>query len=506
MCWLRAMHSCSSPLQSPGVSSGTTYSFGPFSLDAATLRLARGGTAIVLPERNARVLAALVERAGAVVPKDDLVSAAWHDVAVSDDSLEQAVSSLRKALGPGADGQPYIETVPRLGYRFAGEVMRSVSRTSDEGLAALLAPHQAFIEGRAQIETLDRDAVVQAAAVFSDIIAAAPHHAPAYIGLANALALRFESTRTDDEPDVAALQQAAGHAREACRLDAGSSEAWATLALVLSRAGSGDGATSEAVSAARRAVAIEPDNWRHQLRLAVASWGDERLRTAHRAQRLLPGLALAHWLAATVHIARQSFDAASRELVAGVEAQDAQQDGERFGAVGLHLLTGLVDFAHGDRASAIEQFQREIASSDSGHVYAREARANSWAAIGAVHAHTGDHAAAVEALESAVEIVPGHLAARAALSVLLRRPDDLVVRRLAQLRAAGASVDATTIEAIQAAVAGDLRQAAAALASALSAAPAGSSGWIIPVDPFLATAFQPAAWAAVLRLLRARAA
>jgi DNA-binding winged helix-turn-helix (wHTH) protein/cytochrome c-type biogenesis protein CcmH/NrfG len=451
---------------------------------------------MALPERNARVLAALVARAGAIVPKDDLVSAAWDDVAVSDNSLEQAVSSLRKALGPGADGLPYIETVPRQGYRFAGEVRRSVSRTTDEGLAALLAPHRAFIEGRAQLETLDRDAVGRAAAVFADIVAAAPHHAPAHIGLANALALRFESTRTADEPDVAALQTAAGHAREACRLDAGSSEAWATLALVLSRAGAGD----EAVSAARRAVAIDPDNWRHQLRLAVASWGDERLRTAHRAQRLLPGLALAHWLAATVHIARQSFDTARHELVAGAEAQDAQRDGERFGAVGLHLLTGLVDFAHGDRGSAIEQFQREIAATESGHVYAREARANSWAAIGAIKIHTGDHAEAVEALERAVQIVPGHLAARGALSVLLRRPDDLVGRRLTQLRAAGtntAAVDAAAIEAIQ---------AATGLASVLSAAPAGSSGWIIPVDPFLATAFQPAAWAAVLRLLRARAA
>lgn len=456
------------------------------------------------------MLAALVERANVIVPKDDLVSAAWDDVAVSDNSVEQAVSSLRRALGAAADGAPYIETVPRQGYRFAGDVTRSVSRTSDEGLAALLAPHRAFLEGRAQLETLDRDAVVRAASVFADIVAAAPHHAPAHVGLANALALRFESTRTDDEPDVAALQKAAGHAREACRLDAGSSEAWATLALVLSRAGWGDGATSEAVAAARRAVAIEPDNWRHQLRLAVASWGDERLRAAHRAQRLLPGLALAHWLAATVHIARQSFDAAREELAAGAAAQDALQDGERFGAVGLHLLMGLVDFAHGDRASALEQCQHEIAATDGGHVYAREARANSWAAIGAVHIHTGDHAAAEEALESALQVVPGHLAARAALGVLRRRPDDLVVRRLAQLRAAGvstaATVDATTIEAIQAAVAGDLRQAATALATALSAAPAGSSGWIIPVDPFLATAFQPAAWAAVLRLLRTRAA
>ena len=70
-----------------------------------------------------------------------------------------------------------------------------------------------------------------------------------------------------------------------------------------------------AVAAGRRATALEPDNRRHHLRLAYAAWGDDRLRAAHGARRHLPGLGLAHWLAATVHVARRAFDDATRELV-----------------------------------------------------------------------------------------------------------------------------------------------------------------------------------------------
>ena len=61
-----------------------------------------------------------------------------------------------------------------------------------------------------------------------------------------------------------ALRGAAVHARDACRLDAASGEAWATLAFVLSRAG----VQADAIAAGRRAVSLEPDNWRHAVRIS----------------------------------------------------------------------------------------------------------------------------------------------------------------------------------------------------------------------------------------------
>jgi DNA-binding winged helix-turn-helix (wHTH) protein len=69
-----------------------------------------------------------------------LLSAAWRDVAVGDNSLEQAISSLRRTLGPRPDGTPCIETLARRGYRFTATVTKSAAREDDASLKALLAP------------------------------------------------------------------------------------------------------------------------------------------------------------------------------------------------------------------------------------------------------------------------------------------------------------------------------------------------------------------------------
>src|SRR5262245_52631840 len=79
-----------------------------------------------------------------------------------------------------------------------------------------------------------------------------------------------------------------------------------------------------ALAAARKAVAIDPKEWRHHLSLAFVSGGAERLHAAHRALAMCPDLTLAHWLAATVFMARELFDAALEHIRAGCAGQDAQ--------------------------------------------------------------------------------------------------------------------------------------------------------------------------------------
>ena len=120
-------------------------------------------------------------RAGQIVSKDDLIAAGWKDVAVSDNSLEQAISNLRRVLGDGC-----IETAARRGYRFTAAVERRAPRETDAGLDALLAPHRAFIEGRAALETLEAGHVAKARAVFERAVAGAPEHPSSHVGLANA--------------------------------------------------------------------------------------------------------------------------------------------------------------------------------------------------------------------------------------------------------------------------------------------------------------------------------
>ena len=472
------------------------YRFGAFQIDEAARRLSRDGESLPVPDRHLSVLLDLVSHPGVVRSKDTLVAAGWGDVAVTDNSLEQAISALRRTLGGGPGAQHYIQTVPRQGYRFAGEVSRGVARVTDESLEALLAPHRAFVEGRAALETLERTAVARARDVFARVLQAVPEQASAHVGLANACVMQFEATRADPAPDLDALDAACRHAREACRLEPGSGEAWATLGFVLDRAGR----RGDAAAAARRAIAIEPDNWRHQMRLSYVSWGEERLRAAHRTLALLPGFPLAHWLGATVHVARGALDAAERELRAGIAAIEAPAWNGRFSAVALHWLLGLVHLARRRDGEAMKAFERELARESGGHLYARECCANTWYAIGALRLRRRDTSGAAAAFEEALGRVAAHPMARAALEVSCGREER-------ERGESSAGIDAALALAARCALEGRHDEAARVVDEALSRSePGTSAGWILPVEPLLDAGSRPDAWASPLARLRARAA
>lgn len=487
--------------------SRSCYTFGDFQLDASTRRLTRRGEPVPLTEHQADVLLALLSRAGEVVGKDALIEAAWQGVAVTDNSLEQAVSALRKALGDSPASAGLIETVPRRGYRFRAGVARSEPRASDAELSAMLEPYRALVEGRAALETLERDEVRRATRVFEQALERAPDFAAAHVGLANAYVMHVEATRADEAPDADALARAGHHAREACRLDTRSADAWAALALVLYHSRM----PVQAIAAARRAVALERDNWRHHLRLAYVGWGEERLRAAHRTLTLFPGFALAHWLGASVYVARGAFDLAADELRAGAAAQDAQQGGGAFRSVGSHWLLGLVHLAGGDEEEADAAFRRELAFEAAGQLHARECAAHTWYAVGALRLRGGRRSEAASAFEQALARVPSHLMAAIGLSVARDAPaerralEDRVRGRLARLADAGLLVEAAMGRAALAVASGEAADAASVLDEALAAAPGGSAGWLIPVDPLLDVRAHGPAFAHVLTRLRTRA-
>ena len=85
------------------------FAFGPFELDAAARRLTKDGEPVPLSSRQFDLLHLLVARAGQVLSKDALIETAWSGVAVTDNSLEQAISSLRRMLA-APDTTAYIET------------------------------------------------------------------------------------------------------------------------------------------------------------------------------------------------------------------------------------------------------------------------------------------------------------------------------------------------------------------------------------------------------------
>jgi Tol biopolymer transport system component/DNA-binding winged helix-turn-helix (wHTH) protein len=102
-----------------------SYRFGPFRLDVRDHRLLRDGHVVPLTPKVFAVLRVLVESSGHLVAKDTLLKEVWPDSFVEEGALNRAVSVLRKALDDNPAGQKYIETVPKHGYRFVGEVVTS---------------------------------------------------------------------------------------------------------------------------------------------------------------------------------------------------------------------------------------------------------------------------------------------------------------------------------------------------------------------------------------------
>ena len=83
---------------------GRAYRFGPFRLDIRECRLSRGSEAVPLRPKVFDTLRVLVENAGRLVTKQELLDAVWPDTAVEENNLNHNVSVLRNALGERVDG------------------------------------------------------------------------------------------------------------------------------------------------------------------------------------------------------------------------------------------------------------------------------------------------------------------------------------------------------------------------------------------------------------------
>jgi Tol biopolymer transport system component/DNA-binding winged helix-turn-helix (wHTH) protein len=107
------------------------YEFGSFRLDAQERLLQRDGATISLTPKAFDLLLALVERHGRLVEKEELFQTVWPDTIVEESNLSSNIALIRKALGDGENGQKFIETVPKRGYRFVAEV-REAPREANE--------------------------------------------------------------------------------------------------------------------------------------------------------------------------------------------------------------------------------------------------------------------------------------------------------------------------------------------------------------------------------------
>ena len=643
-------------VQSSAVPEGQ-YRFGPFSVDRARYRVSRGADVLELTPKLLDLLIHLIDHAGSLVTKEQLLDALWPGANVTDNALAQAVSELREALGDDAATPRFIKTVTRRGYRFIapvetiatspdpspvaatghsaestassiavmdflnvtgdadaawlsagiaetvtgdlrtigrfkvadrGRVVDAVRRTNGSlhdvtatlgvtfavvgsyqrsgdrvritarivnvasgealadakvdgaladifqlqdqvvaqfsrelGVTALrpsggrretpsLEAYRAYTEAWLHLETLDLREIPQAIRQFEKAIDIDPRYALALTGLASAELAAYEVTRSDNAPDSDRLQRAIDHARRAIALEDTLAEAHATLALLLVSAWQ----TPEAVRAARRAVALEPSNWRHHFRLGHASWGDERLAAANNTLALYPDFAFAHFQMAMVHVARGHLREAETVLRQGAAVQDRQMArGDRYPGLGLHWLLGLVRLTQSDHEEALGEFDREIKLANTNRLYGREYQMSALHARGQCLLGMGKTADAIGAFEEALKVYPDHAQTHLALATAFRtsgsaKRAEASLNKLAEVLetlSRTRPIEAKLVESQRLATNADHSRAGSLLGELLETAPPGFAAWTLPVDPLFRQVHGTQAFTEALRRLAERA-
>jgi len=110
---------------------GRVIAFGRFRLLPAQQLVLDGDRPLRLGSRALALLTALVDRAGEVVSKKELIAFAWPDTFVEESNLRVHIAGLRRALGDGQAGNRYVVAVPGRGYRFVAPVALSQGVAAD---------------------------------------------------------------------------------------------------------------------------------------------------------------------------------------------------------------------------------------------------------------------------------------------------------------------------------------------------------------------------------------
>src|SRR6185295_17905163 len=95
---------------------------GQFELDSTELVLRRNGEIVPLTPKPLQALVLLIQNGGRVVSRKEMIEQLWRDAFVEESNLTVAISMARKALGEGENGNQFIETVAKRGYRFVSSV------------------------------------------------------------------------------------------------------------------------------------------------------------------------------------------------------------------------------------------------------------------------------------------------------------------------------------------------------------------------------------------------
>ncbi|MGH9814452.1 MAG: winged helix-turn-helix domain-containing protein [Candidatus Acidiferrales bacterium] len=332
--------------ESPSMAGGAHASlvirrFPPFAVNLKTRELSSEGRWIRLGEKPFLVLAALLEKPGELITREELRRKLWaNEIFVDfDNNLNSAVASLRELLSDSARAPRYIETLPRLGYRFIGKVdppmglAHAVAASEDQ-----LAPAQ-----RASGSSARR--VAAAAAVV--LLAAAS----AWFGASRArISDSFAPPGKPPETPVSPAQVSSAFVDGVYLLERGDAEGLRRATELLARA-----AADDANHAAAHAALGEAWQRMATQNLTRAETGFARAETsAQRAVQLDASLAAPHRTLAMIRLYRDwDFSAAARESAAALAADPADAQN--------HLVSAMVSAAAGQPEQAVAAARRAIA-------------------------------------------------------------------------------------------------------------------------------------------------
>jgi DNA-binding winged helix-turn-helix (wHTH) protein/tetratricopeptide (TPR) repeat protein len=391
-----------------------------------------------------------------------------------------------------ADGplEQVFELQDRIVTQFADTLRMGGRQPRSFGDTSSLEAYRAFTEGRVRLESLEASLVPAAIADFERAVSLDPRYAAAHVGLANARFWQYEMSRAGNQRDTALLARAIDHVRQAIELERDLAEAHATLSFLLMSAGR----ATEALVAARRAVALEPRYWGNQFRLAHAAWGEERLQALARTMDLYRDFPFVHFEMAMVHIARGHLDRAEPVLREGTIVQDRQADRkQRYPAKGLHWLLGLVRLAADDVDEAQHEFACEL-SSGTLQLYAQEFAMNAHDGAGFAFLRAKEPGRAIDAFNRALDLFPEHARTLVGLGAAQAASSDSAAATAAfnraqaaidGLRKGGRNSEATLSEAMCHIVQGRVEPTFQLLNALLDRPDLPFSGWTIPIEPLL---------------------
>jgi len=313
----------------------SAYSFGPFRLDPERLLLTLAGEPLALGPKVVQTLLALVERPGETLTKNELLDRVWPEGFIEESSLAQNIYVIRKVLR--AHWTNAIQTIPRRGYRFVGDVARpSAGVAAKRGTTprfyygtAAAALALAFSFGllhdtaRSQAQQLNAPAarlyavgtyywkqrtpssVRKSIGYFRAVIKMDPKNARGYAALAQAYAIAGDYGYGPLKP-AKSYARARALARRALALDTNLAEAHAALGIAEDLPGTRTAAREQF----RRALALDPDyatahQW-YGSALLEQGRPREALAELQKAAQLDPvSVATLAWLSSAAYLSRQ---------------------------------------------------------------------------------------------------------------------------------------------------------------------------------------------------------